>query len=454
MAMISRKIEKELRRFRDSAEKKALLITGARQVGKTFIIRDFGKQYESFVEINFYENKSAQSLFENAKDSQDLLLRLSAVADAPLIPGKTLIFLDEVQECKEIVTAIKFLVEEGSYRYILSGSLLGVDLKDIRSVPVGYMDVLEMYPLDFEEFAYANRVSSTIIEALRKAFHDRTPVNELIHEKMMELFRLYLIVGGMPSAVMRYLETNNLQEVVREQRSIITMYKRDIARYDPEEKLYLEDIFNLIPSELNSKNKRFVLKNLNENFKFSRYSNSFLWLRDAGVALPTFCVHEPTVPLLLSKATNLFKLFLSDVGLLAAMYMNGIQVKILNREKDINFGAIYENAAAQELKAHGFDLYYFNSKKQGELDFLVEQAGTILPIEIKSGKDYTKHAALSNVLANPDYAISEAYVFHNGNVSTSGKITYLPIYMLMFVERQKMEGDLIYKLDLGVLQGE
>lgn len=216
--------------------KRPCSLPGARQVGKTFIIREFGKQYESFVEINFYENKSAQSLFENAKNSQDLLLRLSAVADAPLIPGKTLIFLDEVQECKEIVTAIKFLVEEGSYRYILSGSLLGVDLKDIRSVPVGYMDVLEMYPLDFEEFAYANRVSPTIIEALRKAFHDRTPVNELVHDKMMELFRLYLIVGGMPSAVMRYLETNNLQEVVREQRSIITMYKRDIARYDPEEK--------------------------------------------------------------------------------------------------------------------------------------------------------------------------------------------------------------------------
>lgn len=452
--MIKRKIEKELQRFRDSHEKKALLITGARQVGKTFIIREFGKQYESFAEINFYENKAARALFENAADSTDLLLRLSLIINVPLIPGKTLIFLDEVQECREIVTAIKFLVEEGSYQYILSGSLLGVDLKDIRSVPVGYMDVLEMYPLDLEEFAYANKVSPAVIDRLRRSFLDRTPVDDIIHEKMMELFRLYLIVGGMPAAVMRYLETCNLQEVLREQRSIITLYKRDIARYDPEEKLYLEDVFDLIPSELNSKNKRFILKNLNENFKFSRYSHSFLWLRDAGVALPVFCASEPAVPLLLSKATNLFKLFLSDVGMLAAMYMNDIQIRILNREQDINFGSVYENAAAQELKAHGFDLYYFNSKKQGELDFLVERNGSVLPIEIKSGKDYTKHAALNNVLANPDYSIPEAYVFHNGNVSTQDKVTYLPIYMLMFVERGQNNENMIYKPDFGVLQGE
>ena len=449
--MIERKVEQRLERFRQ--EDKALLITGARQVGKTFIIREFGKQaYQSFIEINFLEDKTAASLFENARDSRDLLLRLSAIADKPLIPGQTLIFFDEVQECPEIVTAIKFLVEEGSYRYILSGSLLGVDLKDIRSVPVGYMDIVQMYPLDFEEFALANRVSPNVIDALREAFEEKRPVDAVVHERMMALFRLYLVVGGMPAAVMKYLETNNLRDVIGEQQAIIALYKKDIARYDPEEKLYLEDIFDLIPSELNSKNKRFILKNLNENFKFSRYSNSFLWLKNAGVALPTFCVAEPTVPLRLSKSSNLFKLFLSDVGLLASMYMDHIQVKILNGEKSINFGAVYENAAAQELKAHGFDLYYFNSKKQGELDFLIERNGHVLPIEIKSGKDYTKHAALSNVLANEDYDIPEAYVFQNDNVSQTGKITYYPIYMLMFVEKQDQSGDMVYTIDLGPLQ--
>ena len=449
--MIERKVEQRLERFRQ--EDKALLITGARQVGKTFIIREFGKQaYQSFIEINFLEDKTAASLFENARDSRDLLLRLSAIADKPLIPGQTLIFFDEVQECPEIVTAIKFLVEEGSYRYILSGSLLGVDLKDIRSVPVGYMDIVQMYPLDFEEFALANRVSPNVIDALREAFEEKRPVDAVVHERMMALFRLYLVVGGMPAAVMKYLETNNLRDVIGEQQAIIALYKKDIARYDPEEKLYLEDIFDLIPSELNCKNKRFILKNLNENFKFSRYSNSFLWLKDAGVALPTFCVAEPTVPLRLSKSSNLFKLFLSDVGLLASMYMDHIQVKILNGEKSINFGAVYENAAAQELKAHGFDLYHFNSKKQGELDFLIERNGHVLPIEIKSGKDYNKHAALSNVLANEDYDIPEAYVFQNDNVSQTGKITYYPIYMLMFVEKQDQSGDMVYTIDLGPLQ--
>ncbi len=449
--MIARKIEKVLEEFYEKEERKALLLTGARQIGKTFSIREFGKRYSSFVEINFLENKTACSLFDHAENSEDILLRLSMLTEVPLVPGETLIFLDEVQECEEIVTAIKFLVEEGSYRYVLSGSLLGVDLKDIRSVPVGYMDIVEMYPLDFEEFAVANGVSERVLRALEDAFFQDKEVDSLIHDKMMELFRLYLIVGGMPAVVTKYLTTNNLQEVIREQRSILEAYKKDISKYDPENKLYLEDIFDLIPSELNSKNKRFILKSLNENFKFSRYSNSFVWLKDAGVALPAFCAEEPKCPLLLSKATNLFKLFLSDVGLLAAMYMDNIQIKVLNREKDINFGAIYENAVAQELKAHGFDLYYFNSKKHGELDFLIEQGGEVLPLEIKSGKDYTKHAALSHVLENEDYRISKAYVFHNGNVSRKGKVLYTPIYMMMFVKKEQEIKNPIYKPDFSVL---
>ena len=429
------------------------MITGARQVGKTYIIREFGrKSFDSFVEINLIENKPARELFMNATGSRDLLLRLSAIADGPLIPGKTLIFLDEIQECKEMVTAIKFLVEEGSYRYILSGSLLGVELQDIRSVPVGYMEIREMYPLDFEEFARANGVSQRVMDALQESFHDKTPVDPIVHEKLMEVFRLYLVVGGMPAVVVQYLKTNNLKVVIQEQRGIITLYKRDIAKYDPDNKLYIEDIFDLIPSELNAKNKRFVLKDLHDTFKFSRFSNSFLWLANTGVALPTHCVSDPEYPLKLMRSPNLFKLFLADVGLLASMYMDDVQIKILNREKDINFGSVYENVAAQELKAHGFDLYYFNSKKQGEIDFLVEQGGEVLPIEIKSGKDYTKHAALNNVLQNPQYGIQNAFVFHNENLSTNGKITYYPIYMLMFVKKEQMPEEMIYKLDLDVLK--
>jgi len=450
--MLERRIKQEIRDFLDSDRKEALMVTGARQVGKTYIIRECAKEiYKNIVEINFVENQQAVKLFENITGSKDILLRLSALTDVPMIPGETLVFFDEVQECPEIVTAIKFLVEDGQYRYILSGSLLGVELKDIRSVPVGYLSILEMYPLDFREFCEANRVSQTVMDKLKECFEKKQPVDELIHEKMMELFRLYLIVGGMPAVVDAYIRTNNLKEVLRIQQGIVQLYYKDIAKYDKDNKLYLDEIFSLIPSELNNKNKRFIMKDLNENFRFSRYENSFIWLKEAGVALPVYCVQEPEIPLLLSKSTNLFKLFLSDVGLLASMYVDGLQLKILNREKDINFGAIYENAAAQELKAHGFELYYFNSKKQGELDFVIEYKGNVLPLEIKSGKAYTRHNALDNVLKDERYAIPQALVFCNENISTVDKIVYLPIYMIGFLENEKID-EYIYSIDLSALQ--
>lgn len=450
--MLERRIKQEIRDFLDSDRKEALMVTGARQVGKTYIIRECAKEiYKNIVEINFVENQQAVKLFENITGSKDILLRLSALTDVPMIPGETLVFFDEVQECPEIVTAIKFLVEDGQYRYILSGSLLGVELKDIRSVPVGYLSILEMYPLDFREFCEANRVSQTVMDKLKECFEKKQPVDELIHEKMMELFRLYLIVGGMPAVVDAYIRTNNLKEVLRIQQGIVQLYYKDIAKYDKDNKLYLDEIFSLIPSELNNKNKRFIMKDLNENFRFSRYENSFIWLKEAGVALPVYCVQELEIPLLLSKSTNLFKLFLSDVGLLASMYVDGLQLKILNREKDINFGAIYENAAAQELKAHGFELYYFNSKKQGELDFVIEYKGNVLPLEIKSGKAYTRHNALDNVLKDERYAIPQALVFCNENISTVDKIVYLPIYMIGFLENEKID-EYIYSIDLSALQ--
>lgn len=450
--MLERRIEQEIRDFLKSDRKEALMVTGARQVGKTYIIRECAKEiYKNIVEINFVENQQAVKLFENITGSKDILLRLSALTDVPMIPGETLIFFDEVQECPEIVTAIKFLVEDGQYRYILSGSLLGVELKDIRSMPVGYLSILEMYPLDFREFCRANRVSQTVMDNLKECFEKKQPVDELIHEKMMELFRLYLIVGGMPAVVDAYIRTNNLKEVLRIQQGIVQLYYKDIAKYDKDNKLYLDEIFTLIPSELNNKNKRFIMKDLNESFRFSRYENSFIWLKEAGVALPVYCVQEPEIPLLLSKSTNLFKLFLSDVGLLASMYVDGLQLKILSREKDINFGAIYENVAAQELKAHGFELYYFNSKKQGELDFVIEYQGNVLPLEIKSGKAYTRHNALDNVLKDERYAIPQALVFCNENISTVDKIVYLPIYMIGFLENEKID-EYIYSIDLSALQ--
>jgi len=325
-------------------------------------------------------------------------------------------------------------------------------MRDIRSIPVGYMTIMEMYPMDFFEFCKANKVSSRVLDQLKKCFESRTPIDPVIHQKMLELFQLYLIVGGMPAAVETYLKTNNLNRVIAIQKGIINAYKYDIAKYDPENKLYLRDIFELIPSELNNKNKRFILKNLNENFKFSRYEHSFIWLKDAGVALPTYCAREPMLPLLLSRSTNLFKLFALDVGLLAAMYADGLQLKILRKELDLNFGAIYENAIAQELKARGFDLYYFQSKKQGELDFLIEYQGKVLPIEVKSGKSYTRHHALNNVMNSETYEIEDAIVFCNENIYSENKIFYCPVYLAGCLQKETMVEDIIYSVDLSELQ--
>ena len=446
--MIERKANKLICDFFKS-DKRALLVTGARQVGKTFAIRKIGKEcFEQVIEINFIEQPEAIALFSEPKDAKGILLRLSAFTHKQLIPGRTLIFFDEVQECKEIVTAIKFLVDEGSYHYVMSGSLLGVELKDVRSVPVGYMSEIEMFPLDLQEFATAVGISSDVQTHLRECFEQQKPVDGFIHERMMELVRLYLIVGGMPAAVQRYLDTNNLRRVLGEQRDIIRTYKRDITKYDPKKKLFIEEIYELIPPELNAKNKRFILKELNEKARFSRYESGFLWLKDAGVALPTYNIEEPRLPLLLSKQRNLFKLFLNDVGLLAAMYGGDIQLRLLEKNTNINFGAVFENLVAQELYAHGFaqnhDLFYFNSKKQGELDFVIEQRGEVLPIEVKSGKNYERHRALCNVMNNAEYAIPHAIVLCQDNLQVNDNVTYMPIYMLMFMQHEQIE-DVIYK---------
>lgn len=445
--MLNRKIDNYLANYFERTNK-ALLVTGARQTGKSFSIRHFGEtHFESFVEINFIENPDAVGTIRGAKDSRDILLRLSLLANRPLLKGKTLIFFDEVQEYPEIVTAIKFLVDEGSYRYIMSGSLLGVELNDLRSEPVGYLDIVEMFPLDLEEFVRALGVGDAVIDNLREAFVKLQPVDEFVHRKMMELFRLYLVVGGMPAAVQKYVDTHNLKDVMNEQLAIVRLYKRDITKYDKDRKLYIEEIFDLIPSELNAKNKRFILKNLNENLKFSRYENSFIWLKDAGVALPVFNVEEPVAPLKLSRSRNLFKLFQNDVGLLACQYAEGIQLRIINDEKSINFGSIYENVVAQELHAHGFELYYFNSKKQGELDFVIEKNGTTLPIEVKSGKDYHRHNALNYVMNNEGYEIKEAFVFTGENLRRDGRFNYLPIYLVGFLQRENI-GDIHYDVSL------
>lgn len=431
--------------------KTALLIEGARQIGKTFSIRQFGKKFKTYIEINFIEQPEAISLFKDLSNTKALLARLSLFTKQKLIKRDTLIFFDEVQICPEVITYIKFLVDEGSYNYILSGSLLGIEINDLRSVPVGYLTIKRMFPLTFREFALNLGLNSSILENLETSFKEKKPVDDFIHKKMMELFRVYLVVGGMPAAVNRYIETNNLNEVIDIQNQIVNLYKKDITQYDKNNKLAIAQIFELIAPQLNSQNKRFIIKDIKSGVKFDRYENSFPWLKDAGFALPVYNVETPKIPLELSKSRSLFKLFMSDVGLLASEYSQGIQLKIISGDDKLNCGAIFENYIAQELTACEHDLYYYNNKKRGELDFLIEYDGEVLPIEVKSGKDYKVHRALSNIMDCGEFNLNRALIFNNSNLKVEGKLTYAPIYMAMFLKQEIKDEDSIYKIDLSEL---
>ena len=448
--MLIRKKEKEITEWIKNG-KKALLVSGARQVGKTFLIREcLRKEQIEFIEFNLIEQPEIVGLLASAETVDDLILRLSLFTDKKLVKGKSIIFFDEIQEYKEIVTKIKFFVEEGSFRYILSGSLLGVEITNLKSAPVGSLHTIKMYPLDFEEFLQVFNVQAKLIKSLRESFEKRLPVDEIVNKKLLDIFNLYLLIGGMPSAVMRYVETSSLEEVYEEHIAIIEQYKQDFTKYEAQDKkFYLTQVYDLIPAELSEKNKRFNFADIKHGLKFERAQDNFIWLQKAGVAFPVFNATEPKIPLLLSEKSNLFKLFLSDVGMLTTMYGRATKIKILNGDKDINNGALYENAVAQELYAHGYKPYYFNSKKQGELDFLIEYHGEILPIEVKSGKGYTVHSALNNVLSNEDYGIKQAFVFANCNVTINEKIVYYPIYFCMFLQERDLILPKIPKVDFS-----
>ncbi len=432
--MLQRKIEKELKRWLDKSNK-ALLVTGARQVGKTFIIRSFLKNAGmDYVEYNLIAEENVVKILDSAEDVNDLVLKLSLYSQKRLIGGKTVIFFDEIQEFPEIITKIKFMVEDGRFRYILSGSLLGVELKNIRSAPVGSLETLTMFPLDFEEFLQIANLPDGLLDTLRHCFSECTSVDPIIHERMLRLFNLYLIIGGMPAAVDAYVRTNDMEEVMREHQSIALQYKSDFTKYESQnKKLLLTRVYDLIPSELNSKNSRFKLTSIDKTARIDRNENTFAWLTEAGVAIPVYNVTAPTFPLELNVKSSFFKLFLSDVGMLTTLYGRMTKLRIVENERGVNEGAIYENVAAQELLAHGFTPFYYQSKRTGENDFIIEYDDAALPIEIKSGKDYMTHVALDNFMSIREYDIPSAFVFCRGNVSKAGRICYFPMYMLMFL---------------------
>lgn len=428
--------------------KKALLVTGARQIGKTWLIRDeIEKSGYAKFEVNFIDRPDMVEYLNAEMSAEEFLIKLKMIMPETCEANKTVVFFDEIQKCPEIVTKIKFLVDEGSFKYVMSGSLLGVELKGIASSPVGYLTVLRMYPMDFEEFMVANHVSTTTLDMLKEKFETCSPVDEFIHQKLMSMFFVYLIVGGMPDAVKTYIETKDIREVDKVQRDITTLYKEDFSQYEIEDKkLKLKSIYDIIPAELDKQNKRFIFTMLDKELKFDRYENSFLWLKDAGVVLPVYNVDAPVIPLLASKSSNVFRLFSNDIGLLTSAYPAETKIELISKNGEVNNGAHFENAVAQQLTANGFEPYFCKKNNIGEIDFVVEMGGKVIPIEVKSGKSYKLHKALDHFMNIPNYHLEKAYVFSVENVETDGNIIYLPIYMCYLLKERKLE-KMIVELD-------
>ena len=418
--MLYRKIESLIEEHLKSNSKKILLIDGARQIGKTYIINYVGKKlFENYIEINMIEDSLGDRLFENTKTVEDFYLQVSMLAGNKMKSKEnTLIFIDEIQAYPHLLTLLKFLSQDNKFTYIASGSLLGVTLSQTTSIPMGSIRKVRMFPLDFEEFLYANGMNELTISSMRKKFERFEALDESMHNKMLDLFRKFLLVGGLPDAVNAYLETKNIQAVRDIQNEIHDYYAADASKYDDEMKLKIRRIYDLIPSNMENKKKRVVVQNIeNKRGKtFGHYADEFDYLISAGIALNVQAISNPTFPLIESTGKNLLKLYLND-------------------ERSINLGSVYETVVASELIAHGHKLFYYDNRNKGEVDYLIDDYDSLsaVPIEVKSGKDYTVHSALNTFVRNEDYHIKKAFVVSNERkVTQKGKITYIPIYYIMF----------------------
>ncbi len=440
--MLYRKIQETIVEHLNTSDK-ILIIDGARQVGKSFIVRHIAKnvlkdKYPNYIEINFVEDSMTSRNFKDVKNVDDFYFRLSMIAgDRMQQKENTLVFIDEIQEYPNFLTLLKFLREDNRFTYICSGSLLGVTLAKTTSIPMGSIHVEQMYPLDFEEFLLANGFGEFAINTIRDKFDKKETLDESTHLKLMDLFKKYLIVGGMPEAVKCFLETKNIYQVRKIHDELHGYYGDDASKYDLANKLKIKRIYDLIPSNLENKKKRVVIQDI-ENIKGKRYSNyqdEFDYLVSSGIALEVKALSTPTFPLIESSGKNLLKLYLNDVGILTnILYKTEIQA-ILNDVRSVNLGNVYESAVAMELKSHGYNLFYYDNKANGEVDFLIDdyQSLSSMPIEVKSGKDYKTHSAIDKFIKNKDYNVKKAYVLSNERkVFEKDSIIYMPIYNIMF----------------------
>ena len=441
--MLHRKIEQKIIEYLQNGSNKIMIIDGARQIGKSFIIRYVGSEllkdkFSNYIEINFIEDSISEKLFENINNKEDFYLQLSMVAGEKMKEkDNTLVFIDEIQQYPQFLTMLKFLKQDDKFTYICSGSLLGVTLAKTSSIPIGSIDVVHMYPLDFEEFLLANGFNEYAIHSLRLKFEKLESLEINTHNKVLDLFKKYLLIGGFPDAINSFISKRNIVEVRKIQRDIYDYYGDDASKYDREHKLKIKRVYDLIPSSLENKKKRIVVQNI-ENIKgkrFTNYQDEFDYLINSGIALEVKALSTPVFPLIESCGKNLLKLYLNDVGLLTnILYKNNIKA-VLSDEKSINLGTVYESVVASELKAHGYNLFYYDNKGNGEVDFLIDDYDnlSVLPLEIKSGKDYTIHSAIDKFLLNKDYNVKKGFVLSNEReIFEIDNIIYLPIYMIMF----------------------
>lgn len=451
--MLRRKIAKEIDEHIASTSDKIMIVEGARQIGKSYIIRSVGSaRYKNFIEINFVKDVEGPRLFENVHTLEEFYLTLGSVYGTSLGDfSDTLIFLDEIQQYPQYLTLLKFLREDHRYRYIASGSLLGLALRSTTSIPIGSIIRKKMYQLDFEEFLYANGVGDSAISKMKKKFENGEGLNEELHNHLLGLFKRYLLVGGMPDAVNEYIESHNIIKVREVQNAIRILYGDDASKYEAEsgKALVIRRIFDMIPSQMENKKKRIVAKEIREKKgdRFENYQEEFEYLISSGTALNVNAISNPRYPLSESMRKNLLKLYLNDIGLLTAqLYGNNIQ-SVLYDHSSINLGSVYESVVAQELKAHGHRLFYYDNRQKGEVDFLIDNHSqiSVMPIEVKSGKDYAIHSALTKLLDNPEYNMHSGVVLSNEReVTTIGKVTYMPIYYVMFLDNRQLSEEEIY----------
>lgn len=429
--MFKRKAYDRLVQWSNRGGQTALLVTGARQIGKSFLVEHLGRQrFASLVEVNLALDKDAKRVLAETSSGEDFLARLTLLAEGQLIEGDTLVFIDEIQELPDLMTFVKALVQDGRFSYAFSGSMLGTELKHVRSYPVGFVTEVTMYPMDFEEFCWACSVAEEALATVAECCVQRTPVPNYLHESLLSYFRSYMVVGGMPAAVQAFVNgAGDMGPVRRVQNDLVVSYVHDITKYAGTAAPNVRAIFEQLPLQLDAKSQRFRLNSLEPKARYDKFKLDFNWLVSAHVGLKCDVARDPRSPLKATEDPGNFKLYESDTGMLSSRYDISVARALYTDDRTVNLGFMFENVFAQALAACGCLLYYYMNRKRGEVDFLVEGArGQVVPIEIKSGRSPRAHEALTKLLETEDFGIDSGFVFSRLNVEERDKVVYLPWY--------------------------